>query len=103
VIGGLDLMDETYKDVWRISIKSLSELADGRAAETENLWELVKTRGEGPERISNHRGVIIESKVYIYGGLIDNENCKDSFYWFDITNNLWIHHKTKVSCVYLKY
>lgn len=99
MIGGLDLMDATYKDVWRISIKSLSELANGTITEPGNLWELVKTTGEGPEKISNHKAIIIESKIYVYGGLIDNENCKDSLYWFDITNSLWIHHRTKVSCI----
>lgn len=92
-------MDDTYKDVWRINIKNLNDLLDGTIPEVGNLWELVKTTGEGPEKISNHRAVVIESKIYIYGGLINNENSKNSLFWLDVTNSLWINHKTKVNFI----
>jgi len=96
VIGGLDLMEDTYKDIWCIKLKTFNELMDGIIPEAGNLWESVKTLGEGPEKISNHRAVLIESKIYVYGGLINNDNSKDSLFWFDITNSLWINHRTKV-------
>lgn len=89
-------MDDTYKDVWRIDLKKLSALAEGTVGETGDLWELVKTIGEAPENTSNHRAVAIESKIYVYGGLINNDNSKNSLYWLDVTNNCWVNHKTKV-------
>lgn len=98
-------MDDTYKDVWRIDLKTLDDLISGafievdpykKAKEAKNLWELLKTTGDSPEKISNHRAVVIESKIYLYGGLINNDNSKDSLFWLDVMTNTWFNHRTKV-------
>lgn len=90
-------MEDTYNDVWRIDINSICGLMNGTLTESKNLWELVAATGDAPEKISNHRAVVVETRIYVYGGLINNENSKNSLYWLDLTNNTWINHKTKVN------
>ena len=91
-------MEDTYNDVWRINIDDIMKLLNGEL-ETKDLWECIKTTGTAPEKISNHHSIVLESRIYMYGGLINNENLSSSLYIFDTTNNYWLNHKTKVNII----
>ena len=96
IIGGMDLMEDCYSDVWRISMDDVTNMIRTGACYKQNIWELVKTTGEGPTSISNHKAVVMESLIYVYGGLINNENQKNSLFTLDITNHAWHRIVTKV-------
>ena len=89
-------MEDTYNDVWCIDMTEIAKIANGTVSENENIWVKIATKGDGPGKISNHSGVAIENRIYIYGGLIENENVKNSLYFFDTQNYTWFRHITKV-------
>lgn len=89
-------MEDAYSDVWYLDLEKVERLRSGEVLEEKKVWEKLMTKGNAPEKISNHAGVVLDNKIYIYGGLINNENVKDSLYSFDPFSNTWSHHITKV-------
>lgn len=89
-------MEEAYSDVWTLDLERVGKLRSGEEQE-ESLWERVAAEGEGPEKVSHHAGAVVEGRVYVYGGLISNENVANSLYSFDPAYSSWKHHVTKVA------
>lgn len=92
-------MEEAYSDVWSLDMEKIERLRNGEVLEEKNLWQKINATGDGPEKISNHTGVVIDNRIYIYGGLIGNENVKNSLYSFDPFNNAWSQHFAKVKII----
>ena len=93
----MDLMEDTYADVWCIYTNDLMQILNKENEQNRNFWKELKTTGDKPGKLSNHRAIGIESNIYVYGGLINNENLKNTMYWFDTNNNTWHRHITKVN------
>ena len=89
-------MEDTYNDVWCIDVDNIAKLLNGTILENENVWQLIKTTGPGPGKISNHKAVVLESRIFVYGGLINNENTKNSLFSLDTMNNTWYTYKIRV-------
>ncbi len=96
VIGGIDLMEDTHADVWCIDINSIIQLLTRQALPDGNFWNKLVTTGEAPGKISNHRAVAIGEKIYVYGGLINNDNQEQSLFSLDVTTSAWTKHASKV-------
>jgi len=102
VIGGIDLMEDTYSDVWYIDITLLKKIISGEGGKT-NFWNQLQTSGTPPGKISNHRAIAVDNKIFIYGGLINNDNERQSLYSLDITTGVWTKHPSKVFFIYNEY
>ena len=60
-------------------------------------WELVKTTGRGPGRISHHTASVRPSKeIVFYGGLRGEESNSEIFLFNPSTNN-WLNVNPSVS------
>jgi len=93
-------MENAYNDIWCLDMEKVNKLSNGEVLQEKNIWQKLVVKGNGPENISNHSGAVLNNKIYIYGGLINNENVKDSLYSFDPDSNTWNHHITRVIVQY---
>ena len=90
-------MEDSHDDVWYIEIGSITQLVSRQSPPDENLWKLLPTTGETPGKIANHRAVVIGNKIYIYGGLINNDNQDQSLYCLNVESGEWKKILFKVS------
>ena len=93
-------MEDTHSDVWCIDINNIVQLLSKQMPLNEDCWQQLTTTGDIPGKISNHRAVSIGSKIYVYGGLINNENQTQSLFSLDVITCQWTKHITKALFFY---
>lgn len=59
LIGGRDLSNRTFSDVWKYSVQSRE-------------WKKLEQEGKLPGKISNHTAVVLQGAIFLYGGLLAN-------------------------------
>jgi hypothetical protein len=89
-------MEDSFEDVWVIDIPHLVELLSKSEPLQDDLWRLLATTGPSPGRISHHRAVAIGTTIWVYGGLIRNDNEPQSLYTLDTTTATWAHVRAQV-------
>ncbi len=95
MVGGIDLMEDTLGDVWTVDLETLARLRDQKMPCDEDLWRRLETSGARPGRVSNHRAVAVGDAIYVYGGLINNENQEQSLFALDVNTAVWKQILTK--------
>jgi hypothetical protein len=88
-MGGIDLMEGTLGDVWILDIGKLNRLLDNENLQGEEIWQLYPTTGDAPGKVSYHKAISIENSIYIYGGVINNENPDQSLFCLDTRTGIW--------------
>lgn len=54
VHGGRDLKEGQIATMWRLNLTNIHQMLDDHQPDSACEWELVKTTGKGPGRISHH-------------------------------------------------
>lgn len=95
-IGGVDLMEDSFGDVWVLDITQLNDLMSRKNPPKEDIWMQFPTTGEAPGKISNHKAVAVDNTIYVYGGSIYGENPDQSLFSLDIKSGVWSKCISKV-------
>lgn len=96
VIGGIDLMEDSFADVWVLDASKIAPLLGKQPKVDTELWQLLPTTGEAPGRITSHKTVVIGNIIYTYGGIIENDNQVQSLFSLDVTKGVWTKIVSKV-------
>ena len=87
VFGGQDLKEGSFDSVWKLDLQLLSQANDLDDFQAIH-WEHVATSGEKPGKFSHHTCVQYEGKMYLFGG-IDNEDANKFLYELDLAKSSW--------------
>jgi hypothetical protein len=96
VIGGIDLMEGSVGDVWVLDLKKLKKVMENDNSDMDNIWQLFPTTGESPGKVAYHRAIAIENIIYVYGGIVENENPEKSLFALDVRTRVWTRCLSKV-------
>ena len=96
VIGGIDLMEDVFDDVWTIDIRRIIDVISKAQPPDSDVWQRIPTTGDCPGKISHHKAVAIGETIWVYGGLIDHDNQPQCLYSLQTSTAKWTHVISKV-------
>ena len=80
--GGRDINQGKKGDLCRVDITAL---IDGKST----TWENIKTSGDSPGNISNHRGCLVNNSLYVFGGVNSAEDSNSNIYILNVDILSW--------------
>ena len=80
--GGRDINQGKKGDLCRVDITAL---IDGKST----AWENIKTSGDSPGNISNHRGCLVNNSLYVFGGVNSAEDSNSNIYILNVDILSW--------------
>lgn len=83
IFGGRDINMTKMNDMYKIHLDLNSENIQAEE------WQKVENYGDYPDLIAEHRGVLIDDKFYIYGGVNASEEELNSVYIYSIEDQTW--------------
>ena len=82
ILGGFDISKGKINSFVRLNLTTKS-----------SNWEQVESFGDKPSIVSNSRCVLIDDKLYLYGGFNESNHPVNDFYELSLNNFSWIRLK----------
>lgn len=79
VYGGVDIGEGRMNDLHRMNIENLEDLK----------WEEIKSSGASPEPVSGQSSIIVENKLYMFGGENSRQQATNNLYILDLDQLKW--------------
>ena len=83
--------------MWRLNLTSIHQMIEDENPEARCEWELVKTTGRGPGKISHHTAQVRPSKEVVFYGGLKGEDSNAEFFMFNPNTNAWSSLSLSVS------